>query len=228
MLSVFLKVRLAFWVAMGIPISVMGALAVAGTGWVDYSLNDITTFGLIIALGILVDDAVVVGESVFEERLKHKDAYAGTEAGVEKVAVATVFGILTTIAAFVPMLLMDNPLGKVLAGFSGIVILALIFSLIESKFILPAHLAHLNLDSHPPRFLLARLWRRIQQTARRGLLGIRDHIYAPLLKHALRQRYAVLVMFITAGTLGLGMLYMGKVRTVFSLMFQASSSGSIW
>ncbi|MBN3562523.1 efflux RND transporter permease subunit [Aliamphritea spongicola] len=215
MLSVFLKVRLAFWVAMGIPISVMGALAVAGTGWVDYSLNDITTFGLIIALGILVDDAVVVGESVFEERLKHKDAYAGTEAGVEKVAVATVFGILTTIAAFVPMLLMDNPLGKVLAGFSGIVILALIFSLIESKFILPAHLAHLNLDSHPPRFLLARLWRRIQQTARRGLLGIRDHIYAPLLKHALRQRYAVLVMFITAGTLGLGMLYMGKVRTVF-------------
>ncbi len=215
MLSVFLKVRLAFWVAMGIPISVMGALAVAGTGWVDYSLNDITTFGLIIALGILVDDAVVVGESVYEERMKHKDAFAGTEAGVEKVAVATVFGVLTTIAAFAPMLLMDNPLGKVLAGFSGIVILALIFSLIESKFILPAHLAHIHLDDRPPRFMLARFWKMIQQTARRGLLGFRDYIYAPLLKHALRQRYAVLVMFIAAGILGLGMLYMGKVRTVF-------------
>ncbi|MCV6595115.1 MAG: efflux RND transporter permease subunit, partial [Silicimonas sp.] len=143
MLSIFLNVRLAFWVAMGIPISVMGALAVAGSKWVDYSLNDVTTFGLIIALGILVDDAVVVGESVFEERQKggpDGDDIEGTERGVEKVAVATVFGVLTTIAAFYPMLLIDNPLGKVLAGFSGIVILALIFSLIESKFILPAHL----------------------------------------------------------------------------------------
>lgn len=215
MLSVFLSVRLAFWVAMGIPISVMGALAVAGSGWVDYSLNDITTFGLIIALGILVDDAVVVGESVFEERRKHSDAFTGTEAGVEKVAVATVFGVLTTIAAFAPMLLLDNPLGKVLAGFSGIVILALIFSLIESKFILPSHLAQLNLDAPPSRFLLARLWGKIQTTARWGLLSFRDFIYLPLLKHSLQQRYAVLVMFIAAGTLGLSMLYMGKIRTVF-------------
>ncbi|MCG8671235.1 MAG: efflux RND transporter permease subunit, partial [Pseudomonadales bacterium] len=141
MLSIFLNVRLAFWVAMGIPVSVMGAIAVSGSKWVDYSLNDVTTFGLIIALGILVDDAVVVGESVFEERGKIKDPIKGTERGVERVAVATVFGVLTTIAAFYPMLLIDNPLGKVLAGFSGVVIFALIFSLIESKFILPAHLA---------------------------------------------------------------------------------------
>ena len=118
-LSMFLNVRVAFWVAMGIPVSVMGALAVAGSKWVDYSLNDVTTFGLIIALGILVDDAVVVGESVYEERRANPDPIAGTEAGVEKVAVATVFGVLTTIAAFFPMLLLDNPLGKVLAGFSG-------------------------------------------------------------------------------------------------------------
>ena len=73
LLSLFLNIKLAFWVAMGIPISVAGALAVMGSDWVGYSLNDITTFGLIIALGILVDDAVVVGESVFEERSKIKD-----------------------------------------------------------------------------------------------------------------------------------------------------------
>ena len=213
-LAIFLNVRLAFWVAMGIPISVMGALAVAGSSWVDYSLNDVTTFGLIIALGILVDDAVVVGESVFEQRRKLKDPILGTEAGVGKVAVATVFGVLTTIAAFFPMLMLDNPLGKVLAGFSGIVILALVFSLIESKFILPAHLAALDIDTRP-RFLLSRLWARVQSAAQTGLCWFRDRLYAPMLAAAIRQRYATLILFIAAGTLGLGLIGLGKIKTVF-------------
>ncbi len=214
MLSIFLNVRLAFWVAMGIPISVMGALAVAGSKWVDYSLNDVTTFGLIIALGILVDDAVVVGESVFEERRKGGDPIQGTERGVQRVAVATVFGVLTTIAAFYPMLLIDNPLGKVLAGFSGIVILALVFSLIESKFILPAHLAHVPLDQ-PRRYLVTRLWGRVQDRAQGGLVWVRDHIYHPILLVSLRHRYAVLIVFIAAGALGLGLLAKGKIKMVF-------------
>ncbi len=214
MLSIFLNVRLAFWVAMGIPVSVMGALAVSGSKWVDYSLNDVTTFGLIIALGILVDDAVVVGESVFEERRKGKDPIRDTERGVHRVAVATVFGVLTTIAAFFPMLLIDNPLGKVLAGFAGIVILTLIFSLIESKFILPAHLAQVSMRQER-RYLPTRLWGRVQDSAQGGLYWVRDCIYQPLLVAAVRQRYAVLILFIAAATLGLGLMYKGKVRTVF-------------
>ncbi|WP_136660452.1 efflux RND transporter permease subunit [Nitratireductor sp. XY-223] len=213
-LSLFLNLGLAFWVAMGIPVSVMGALAVAGSKWVDYSLNDVTTFGLILALGILVDDAVVVGESVYEERQRNPDPIRGTEDGVAKVAVATVFGVLTTIAAFFPMLLLDNPLGKVLAGFSGMVILALIFSLIESKFILPAHLAAMKLDRER-RFVLARLWGGVQNFARGGLAWFRDRIYAPLLKGAVRHRYATLILFVAAGTLGLGLIGLGKVKTVF-------------
>ncbi|MEW8525437.1 MAG: efflux RND transporter permease subunit [Candidatus Thiodiazotropha endolucinida] len=214
LLSIFLNVRLAFWVAMGIPISIMGALAVAGSDWIDYSLNDVTTFGLIIALGILVDDAVVVGESVFEERRKNTNPILGTEAGVSKVAVATVFGVLTTIAAFYPMLLIDNPLGKVLAGFSGVVIFALAFSLIESKFILPAHLAALSMDEKPG-FLLSRLWARLQRAADSMLSWTRDTLYAPLLTISIRHRYAMLLLFIAGGTLGLGMIQMGKVKTVF-------------
>jgi multidrug efflux pump subunit AcrB len=213
-LSIFLNVRLAFWVAMGIPISVMGALAVAGTRWVDYSLNDVTTFGLIIALGILVDDAVVVGESVYEERRKTKDPIVGTENGVNKVAVATVFGVLTTIAAFFPMLLIDNPLGKVLAGFSGIVILSLIFSLVESKLILPAHLAHTPLDAKP-RYLLTRGWEKVQNAAQAGLNWVRDNLYLPALNTSLRHRYAVLVLFLAAGLLGLGLIEKGTIKTVF-------------
>lgn len=214
MLSVFLNVRLAFWVAMGIPISVMGAIAAAGSKWVDYSLNDVTTFGLILALGILVDDAVVVGESVFEERRKVTDPVEGTERGVNKVAVATVFGVLTTIAAFFPMLLIDNPLGKAMAGFSGIVILALIFSLIESKFILPAHLAQVPLEPRR-RYLLTRLWGRLQDGARDGLMWVRDHIYQPVLKTSVAHRYAVLTLFLAAAALGIGLMVKGKVRTVF-------------
>lgn len=213
-LAIFLNVRLAFWVAMGIPISVMGALAAAGTKWVDYSLNDVTTFGLIIALGILVDDAVVVGESVFEERRKTNDPIQGTEEGVNKVAVATVFGVLTTIAAFFPMLLIDNPLGKVLAGFSGIVILALIFSLIESKFILPAHLAHISLDE-TPKHLLTRGWAQVQRVARTALGWVRDCLYLPTLGFSLRHRYAVLIVFCAAGLLGVGLIAKGKIAVAF-------------
>lgn len=214
MLSIFLNVRLAFWVAMGIPISVMGALAVSGSKWVDYSLNDVTTFGLILALGILVDDAVVVGESVFEERRKHADPIKGTERGVNRVAVATIFGVLTTIAAFFPMLLIDNPLGKVLASFAGIVILALIFSLIESKFILPAHLAHVSM-AQERRYLLTRLWGKVQDNAQAGLRWFRDTIYQPALVASVHHRYAVLIGFVAAAALGLGLMYQGKVKTVF-------------
>ncbi|MEM1190481.1 MAG: efflux RND transporter permease subunit [Pseudomonadota bacterium] len=214
MLAVFLNIRLAFWVAMGIPVSVMGALAVAGTDWVDYSLNDVTTFGLIIALGILVDDAVVVGESVFEERRTTPDPITGTERGVARVSLATVFGVLTTVAAFYPMLLIDNALGKVLAGFAAIVIFALLFSLVESKLILPAHLARVPL-SESRRNLAAKLWGYVQRGARRSLAWVRDRLYAPLLVRALRHRYAVSILFIAAATAGLGMLAKGRIETVF-------------
>ncbi len=214
MLSIFLDVRLAFWVALGIPVSIAGAIAVAGSKWVDYSLNDVTTFGLIIVLGILVDDAVVVGESVYEARQKNSDPFRATEKGVAKVAVATVFGVLTTIAAFFPMLLLDNPLGKVLAGFSGIVIFALVFSLIESKFILPAHLAHTDIEQRP-RFVIAQWWGKIQKIAQRYLNRFRDRIYQPVLNGAVRYRYSALILFISAGLLGLGLMWQGKIKSVF-------------
>ncbi|MGH0002005.1 efflux RND transporter permease subunit [Pseudovibrio ascidiaceicola] len=213
-LSLFLNMKLAFWVAMGIPISLAGAFAVATTGWVDYSLNDITTFGLIIALGILVDDAVVVGESVFEQRKRYADPRKGTAAGVHKVAVATIFGVLTTTAAFFPMLLMNSELGKILGSFSGIVILALLFSLFESKFILPAHLAYISLEEKKQN-IFSRSWGKVQSVARGGLFWFRDTVYFPVLRWAIRQRYAVLVGFISAAVLVFGLMWKGKIHSVF-------------
>ncbi|WP_020407216.1 efflux RND transporter permease subunit [Hahella ganghwensis] len=230
LLAVFLNLKLAFWVAMGIPISVAGALAVMGSDWVGYSLNDITTFGLIIALGILVDDAVVVGESVFSERRRISDPVAGTESGVKKVAMATIFGVMTTVAAFYPMLLIDNALGKVLASFSGVVIMALLFSLFESKFILPAHLASIRMETAKNRGEgsesqthwvgalirpVNRGWDSVQRGAQYLLQGFNNRIYAPVLKFALKTRYAVLILFFSMATLGLGWIEAGKIRTVF-------------
>ncbi|WP_347505823.1 efflux RND transporter permease subunit [Pseudomonas anguilliseptica] len=168
-LSLFLNVRLAFWVAMGIPVSIAGTLWLMGWDRFDYSLNDITTFGMIVVLGVLVDDAIVVGESVFSERSRIADPILGTQSGVHKVATATVFGVLTSVAAFYPMLLIDNPLGKVLASFSGVVIIALLFSLLDSKFILPAHLAAIDLTRKPGSSRLAQSWARLQASLNAGL-----------------------------------------------------------
>ncbi|GAA3930888.1 efflux RND transporter permease subunit [Litoribacillus peritrichatus] len=222
LLSLFLNIRLAFWVAMGIPIAIAGALAVMGSDWVGYSLNDITTFGLIIALGILVDDAVVVGESVFEERAKTTDPIKGTELGVRKIATATIYGVLTTIAAFFPMLLIDNAMGKILASFAGVVILTLIFSLIESKFILPAHLAAVSINNDKPAgskwsvfTWLKRMGHGLQRLAQTALDRFKTAIYAPALVFALKQRYSVLIVFISMAILGLGMIENGSIRTVF-------------
>jgi len=223
LLSLFLNIKLAFWVAMGIPISVAGALAVMGSDWVGYSLNDITTFGLIIALGILVDDAVVVGESVFEERSKIKDPIKGTENGVKKVATATIYGVLTTIAAFFPMLLIDNAMGKILASFAGVVILTLIFSLFESKFLLPAHLAAINLDDEPLDSSkkasifswLSSVVRAIQGYAQQSLEVFKTRIYQPILEFSIKQRYTVLIIFLAVAVFGISLISNGSIRTVF-------------
>jgi len=215
LLALFLNLKLAFWVAMGIPISIAGALTVMGSGWVDFSFNDVTTLGLIISLGILVDDAIVVGESVFVERKREKNIIKGTEKGVQRVAVATIYGALTTVAAFFPMMLIDNPLGKVLASFSGVVILALLFSLFESKFILPAHLAGFSFKNDKPQSWISTRWSSIQRFAQQKLEAFNQRVYAPVLWWCIKQRYAVLVIFISVAVFGMGLMGIGQIKTVF-------------
>jgi multidrug efflux pump subunit AcrB len=215
LLALFLNLKLAFWVAMGIPIAITGTIAVMGSKWLDYSLNDITTFGIIIALGILVDDAVVVGESVFEARKQHKDALTATDQGVKRVATATIFGVLTSVAALFPMLLIDNALGRIMASFSVVVILALLFSLLESKLILPAHLAYISLEKRNSRSWYKRLWVATQDFAQKKLVDFIQTIYRPLLQWSLKQRYAVVVLFLSAAILGLGLIGSGKINSVF-------------
>lgn len=214
-LSLFLNARLAFWVAMGIPICIAGTLAVMGLESVDYSINDITTFGFIIVLGILVDDAVVIGESVHEHQKGHGDRLEQTARGVNKVAVATIFGVLTTIAALCAMLFIENEIGKILASFSGVMIIALAFSLFESKFILPAHLAHTRTSTNNHSYFITRVWHRCQQACKNGLDYARDRWYQPVLRVSLSNRYAVLLVFISIATLGFALVKHNVIKTSF-------------
>lgn len=217
LLALFLNFKLAFWVAMGIPIAVFGTGIIMGPSFLDYSLNDITTFGFIVVLGILVDDAVVIGESVYEERLKSSDknAIQATVRGVERVAKATIFGAFTTIGAFFPLTLMTSEIGKIMVSFSVIVISSLLFSLLESKFILPCHLAKVSFEIKSPKTFLGKTWAALQKKAMAFLQFLNTKVYQPLLKKALKHTYSSLLIVITIVLIGIGLIEKGIVRTVF-------------
>jgi len=139
-LGLFLQIRLALWVMLGIPISFLGALFLMP--WLDVSINMISLFAFILALGIVVDDAIVVGENIFEHRNRGKGYLQAAIDGATEVAMPVVISVLTTIATFVPLLFISGNLGKFIVAIPLVVIPILAVSLIESLFILPSHLGH--------------------------------------------------------------------------------------
>ena len=141
-LTLFLRLRLALWVSLGIPISFLGAIALMPTFGV--TINMISLFAFIVVLGIVVDDAIVVGENIFTHYRRHGDALRAAVEGAQEVAVPVTFGVLTTVAAFVPMFFIPGVIGKIFGVIPAVVIPVLLFSLVESKTILPAHLKHLH------------------------------------------------------------------------------------
>ncbi len=213
LLGLFLEIRLAIWVAVGIPISLAGAMSLMGLPAFDYSINDITLFGMILVLGILVDDAVVVGESIHRAREQINDPKEAAFKGVQAVSVATVFGVLTTIAAFSPMLWIENELAQVLAGFSAVVIFALIFSLIESKFILPTHLVIHR--SKPSVNKFYSLIQRAREACNKSLEWFSSRCYQPTLSLALKHKVTTLAIFIILVVAAYGATLKGTVKTVF-------------
>ncbi|MCF6439883.1 efflux RND transporter permease subunit [Pseudoalteromonas luteoviolacea] len=207
LLGIFLDLKLAFWVSAGIPVALFGTLGALQL--TDHSINDITLFGFILVLGILVDDAVVVGEAIHEKRGVHKNSQLAVFKGVQSVSVATIFGALTTIAAFSPMLWINNDLAKLLAGFSVVVILALLFSLIESKFILPAHLSTSTTRQSKNGSLIS--W--VQMQAQSFLLTLKTKAYQPALGFAMKYKVASLLFFCALITLAYGMWSTGTIRS---------------
>jgi multidrug efflux pump subunit AcrB len=213
-LSLFLNLRTAFWVAMGLPIAFAGALFLMGPSVMGLTLNELTTFGFIIALGIVVDDAIVVAESVHTTVEEEGSGVDKVVKGVHKVATPAVFGVLTTMAAFFPITLVTGRLAEVFSLFAWVVVFCLIFSIIESKFILPAHLAHIN-HSKRHNNVLARFWHAFQDKVGGALDRFRLNIYQPLVTLALKVRYlSALVFCLVLVAVGY-MIPSGHVRMVF-------------
>jgi len=219
-LALFLNLRLAFWVAMGIPISIAGAFMLFPLPAFDLSLNLITAFAFLVVLGILVDDAIVVGESIFsakEQQKRWTDAEAdhrATVRGVSKVFVPAVFGVVTTIAAFYPLTQVSGRMGSVFGQMATVVIFCLVFSVIESKIILPSHLAHINVHKKPGN-VIARAWARFQGGISGGLRRFITGVYQPLLRRLFGIRYVVLFSFLAVLVLVGGLMPAGKLRFVF-------------
>ncbi|WP_261843592.1 efflux RND transporter permease subunit [Aliamphritea ceti] len=214
LLALFLNVRVAFWVGIGLPVIFCGALLLMDARLFNLTLNELTTFGFIIALGIVVDDAVVVGESIYASREKHGATVAATIAGAQRVTIPTVFGVLTTIVAFMALTLVDGEMGKIFSFFAYAAAFCLAFSLLESKLILPAHLAHLKMQSslNNP---LSRGWGRLQGTMSNGLNYFTRKLYRPLIHQVLEYRYVTVIIAISLFVLVIGMVPSGKIKAVF-------------
>lgn len=215
LLALFLNLRVAFWVAMGLPFVFFGTLYFMGEPFLGLTLNEFTTFGFIMALGIVVDDAVVVGESVYAVRRAEGDTLRNTIRGTKRVAVPTLFGVFTTVVAFIALSQIEGRLGKLYAQFAAVVSLCLVLSIIESKLILPAHLGHLNTRTPPSRHALGQLWGRIQGMAARGLEHLTEHVYRPMIVLMLSFRYTIVVLFMALLILVLAMPFNGTIPTSF-------------
>lgn len=145
LLALFLRPRLAFWVSLGVPVAFLGAIFL--TSALGLSIDAISLFGFILVLGILVDDAIVVGESVHTLQKRGGGQLEAAIEGAQRVTIPVTFGVLTTVAAFTPLLFAVGTMGQVVAVIATTVISCLVFSLIESQMVLPAHLGNSRVES---------------------------------------------------------------------------------
>ncbi len=210
-LGLFLEIRLALWVMLGIPISVLGALFVLPATGV--SINMISLFAFILALGILVDDAIVVGENVYAHRQRGKPYARAAVDGALEVAVPVTFSILTTVAAFLPLVFVSGMLGKFIRVIPLVVITLLLVSLVESLFVLPAHLAG-GRQRAVPRGPLGFL-ERVRSGFGRWLDRFIAGPYRWALAATLRQRYATLAAGVAVLLITVGVIRGGILKFVF-------------
>ena len=141
-LALFLEIRLAFWVAVGIAVSFVGTFAVMSV--LGVSINLMSLFAFILAVGIVVDDAIVVGENIYAERERGAKGVVASIRGTGRVTAPVTFAVLTTVVAFCPLFFIPSSIGRIIGEIPIIVISVLLFSLIESLFVLPNHLSHLR------------------------------------------------------------------------------------
>ena len=214
-LGLFLEPKLAVWVTMGIPISFLGSMLLLPR-W-DVSINMISLFAFIVTLGIVVDDAIVVGESVYHERQAGRSFLEAAVIGVRKVAVPVVFSVLTTCVAFAPLLFIPGIAGKFFMNIPTVVISVLMVSLVESLFVLPAHLSHTM-----PRWLQFVLAPVLLPLALLAMLRLEsrlevfiERIYRPMLEWSIRWRVVTIAASIAFFLSALGLAAGGRLPFTF-------------
>ena len=208
----FLNARLSFWSGMGIPISIAGALAILWA--VGGTINMISLFGLIMVLGIVVDDAIVVGEAIYFHRKQGKPPLKAAVDGVSEVGMPVIAAVITTIVAFIPLLYVGGIMGKFIAIMPVVVISCLVVSLLECFMLLPAHLSHLP-DPNVRDNNLNPLTRRLEvvhHLTSSGMEWFVARIYTPLLSKALYWRYISFCIAISTLLLTIGLLKGGVLK----------------
>lgn len=189
-LALPLRFRLAMWVAAGIPIALLGSIMTFG--FFDVTMSTLTVMGFILVLGIVVDDAIVVGERIYAHERDSEDQRTAAVNGTHEVAVPVIFGVMTTVAAFMPIIFVPGRLGEFFSIVGIVVCICLAFSIIECMMILPSHLSHRRRarDTRPGR--LTRGWLGFQNKLAEGLEDFAEHTYGDRLRALLPWRYSVL------------------------------------
>lgn len=223
-LALFLNIKVAFFVAIGIPVSFAGALMVMGPSYLNYSLNELTTFAFIIVLGIVVDDAIVIGENIYSHKKRFGGSVETAIHAAKEVATPATFGVLTTVAAFYPLTTITGSFGGPFRIIAVVVILCLLFSLIESKLILPAHMGKMKFDEvgTKKQNILERYWDKLQSLIDKKSTYFIQHRYKKLVSVTVKYRYQSLGIFIALFILSIGLITSGFVRSVFVVEWQAN------
>lgn len=204
MLSLFLRFKLALWVMIGLPVCFLGAMMLMPLFGI--TINIVSLFAFIMVLGIVVDDAIVIGESAYTEIEKKGGGVVNVVNGAKRVATPATFGVLTTIAVFAPFTLSSGPESAFFYGISVVVILCLIFSLIESKLILPAHIAHTHFSPINPNGWRARFNKRF--------FGFVNGPYRQFIINCIKWRWTVLFSFIALLIFTFALISSNQVRMI--------------
>ena len=210
-LGFFLELRVAFWTAIGIPISIIGSISLLPA--MDASINMISLFGFIITLGIVVDDAVVVGEDIFHKISLGMSRMEAAVAGVKQMTVPVIFAVTTNIIAFLPLLFVPGQAGRFFQVLPSVVIAVFTVSLVECLLILPAHLAHSGKRTRSDT-LFARFDRK-QTAFRLKLDALMERGYRPVLERAIKHRYLTVAVFVAGLFVVFGYFWSGRVDFAF-------------
>ena len=213
-LTLFLRFRVAMWVAAGVPISLLGAIMMFPA--FSLTISTLSIMAFILVLGILVDDAIVIGESVHTHEQMGKTQIQAAIDGTQEVFVPVTFGVMTSVAAFLPLILVPGSMGSFFGVIGYAAIVCLFFSLVESQLILPSHLAHRRTSSKrgKPNVFVAR-WQKIQEGMASGLERVAKSGYGKVLDDAIEWRYAACAAAIGVLIMSTALLTSGRMRYQF-------------